>query len=110
MSGKIDEVHKEMKAMEARFQKLEEDQQHHFQEALEKASAVILAEVKKTCERIMNEIAECNCNKEILDVLRNDPKGKQKEEPKSPVSKMKKTGWYPENLKLKINPFGGGPL
>ncbi|WBK62458.1 virion-associated protein [Dregea volubilis virus 2] len=96
MSGKIDMVYEEMLRMESRFTKLEQDQQRHFEEALEKASASILAELRKEIRRkeepsevipsiisadliktleelldqIRKEAQECHCNKAILEAIK----------------------------------------
>ncbi|KAG8364292.1 hypothetical protein BUALT_Bualt19G0113300 [Buddleja alternifolia] len=51
LNDQIDEVYREMKSMEERFQRLEADQQLHFQEALDKASAVILAALHKEVQQ-----------------------------------------------------------
>lgn len=51
MSGKIDKVYDEMIKMEDRFRKLEEDQQRHFQDHIDRASATIIAELKTRIEQ-----------------------------------------------------------
>ncbi|UME39643.1 DNA-binding protein [Pueraria virus A] len=138
MSGKIDKVYEEMLRMEERFAKLEMDQQKHFQEALDKASAAILAELRKEIRnkqeepgevipsitkaeltqalegllgQIKEEAQKCHCNKEILEAIKaQDPaKDKGKEVMIPPKTKPKHSAWYPENLVLPYNPFTGKP-
>ncbi|UBN09111.1 hypothetical protein QKU89_gp3 [Metaplexis yellow mottle-associated virus] len=133
--AKIDKVYEEMLRMEERFTKLEADQQRHFQEALDKAAASILAELRKeigkeqtgsltksdlqealkeAVNQIKGEMQECKCNKEILEAISKqkptpssskDDKGKELTPRKPRTGKF--SGWYPENLELPINPFTG---
>lgn len=103
--AKIDEVHATVKRMEEKFQKLEEDQQQHFQTALENAAATILAEFKKELGKLTQQIADCKCNEEILKELRKEKPEKKKEavpeKDKAIVKPGKgkaRKGWYPEDL------------
>lgn len=119
MSGKIDKVYEEMQQMEERFKRLEQDQQNHFQTALDKAAASILAEVRKEFFNLLSEIKKCPCNREILDAIgkanaiptASSSKDKGKEVvATTPKKTGKGSGWYPENLVLSVNPFTGEKL
>lgn len=113
MTAKIDEVHQSVKRMEADLHKLEAEQQQHFQETLEKASAAILAEFRKEINNLKELISSCPCNKEILAEIRKQKPEKEKAEPSKAADKTvadpgkprRRTGWYPETLDPKEFPF-----
>lgn len=121
MSGKIDEVHKELFKMEARFQKLQTEEQIFIQEQVEKAAASIVAAIRKDLSKIEETIRRCPCNDEILRAISRILLGKGKAQegtstppaepatkPLVPKEEKPRSGWYPENfdLDLALEAFG----
>nr|QPK39279.1 ORF III protein [Strawberry vein banding virus] len=74
VTQKTERVYDEILKMEERFQKLEQEQQDHFSQKIDQASATLMTEIK----RIQSKLDRCDCNKEILDALKAQDRTKGK--------------------------------
>nr|ASE05852.1 putative virion associated protein [Strawberry vein banding virus] len=74
VTQKTERIYDEILKMEERFQKLEQEQQDHFSQKIDQASATLMAEIK----RIQSKLDRCDCNKEILDALKAQDRTKGK--------------------------------
>nr|QZN83737.1 putative virion associated protein [Strawberry vein banding virus]QZN83743.1 putative virion associated protein [Strawberry vein banding virus] len=111
VTQKTERIYDEMLKMEERFSRLEQEQQDHFSEKIDQASAILLAEIRK----IQSKLETCDCNKEILDALKAQDRTKNKgsgpsnldaldlaHKDKSPKrNPIRGTeNWHPQDLKL----------